>query len=402
MSLQAHTNKPGVIPKWDEYHTRFERFDGQVFTGIVPFRTQHSAKSFPVYPGWIRSGGQVVFKKPSNFLRVVDNRTNPTITGRQYASDGSLYGTYTTYASERMGNHITLNSMPRIMVDTSDYPFVDSNTVNRAEIECLLKFREDGIALGNALAEAKSTVDMFAQTAAKLASALLAVKRGNWKLAYRNLGGRGGVSRFAADNYLQWKFGWSPLMQDIRGGVELLKRQLSIDDKIVRNVRNLSTDNSWEHEVGSNVPGQYSTVTGKGTHTTKVALWCRFKPDAWRQAAEATGLDDPLGILWEVTPWSFVVDWVLPVGNLLSALSVRERLDFVGGYYSVVAQGQNRIKVPSLTGNYSESEVTAKVDRFGFVRIPYPSLPFPLPYVKSPFSTSHTNTALALLRQLIR
>jgi hypothetical protein len=402
MSLQAHTNKPGTIPKWDEYHKSYHRFDGWTWFGSTWFRTKHSHKSAPVYPEWLRSDGVVVFKKPSGYLRVVDNRTNPTINGVEYDLSGKYIGTYVNYASDNMGNHASLADLPRIMQNNSDYPFVDGNQIRRAEVECLLKFKEDGVALGNALAEAKSTVDMFAQNASKLAGALLAVKRGNWRVAYNNLGGRGGVSKFAADNYLQWKFGWSPLMTDIRDGVELLKRQLQQDNKIVRNVRNLEYENSWEYEIGSNVSGRPNRVSGKGTNATKVALWCRFKPDKWRQAAEAYGLDDPLGVLWEVTPWSFVVDWVLPVGNLLAALAVRERLDFVGGYYSVRAQGQNRIQVPSLPSPRVENSVTATVDRFGFVRVPYSTLPFPLPYVKSPFSTSHTQTALALLRQLVR
>lgn len=402
MSLQAHTNKPGVHSVVDAFHKSWRGADGGVWNGVTYFRTKHSSKSSPSYPPWTRNGSTVIFKQPSAYLRVIDIRTNPTVSGVEYKANGAIKGWYVDYASDRTGNSPVLGHMPRVMANNSDSPFEDSNAIRRAEVECLLKFREDGVSLGNALAEAKSTVDMFSQNAATLAKALLAMKRGDLKGAYRALGGGSGFSRWASSNYLQWKFGWAPLMSDIRDGVETLKKQLQLDDKIVKNVRNIQQDNRWSYDVGSNVSLRPNKLEGQGSHTTTVVLWAKFKPDAWRQAAEAYGLDDPLGILWEVTPWSFVVDWVVPVGNLLSALSVRERLDFVGGYNSTRAQGENRIQVPVAHYPRTESPTMASVKRFGFKRNPYSAMPFPMPYVKSPFSTSHTTTAAALLRQLLR
>jgi hypothetical protein len=34
---------------------------------------------------------------------------------------------------------------------------------------------------------------------------------------------------------------------------------------------------------------------------------------------QSLGLADPLSVAWELTPWSFVVDWFLPVGDYLNA-----------------------------------------------------------------------------------
>ncbi len=31
------------------------------------------------------------------------------------------------------------------------------------------------------------------------------------------------------------------------------------------------------------------------------------------------GLTDPSSVLWELTPWSFVIDWFIPIGNYLNA-----------------------------------------------------------------------------------
>lgn len=39
-----------------------------------------------------------------------------------------------------------------------------------------------------------------------------------------------------------------------------------------------------------------------------------------------SGLLDPLSVLWEKTPWSFVVDWFIPIGNYLEAKALSRAL----------------------------------------------------------------------------
>lgn len=402
MSLGSFTNKVGTHSKWPAFlEKNYNPLTGESNERVSYFRTEHSHKSDTQRPTWIRDGGKVVFKTPSPYLRVVDNRTNPVINGRHSYPDGRVFNVYQCHASDRAGNPPALSNMPRIMQDNSDYPYWDDNQVARAEIECLLKFREEGAQLGNALAEAASTIDMFADTASHLAKVLINLKKGNFKPAWAALMNGRSLPGFAASNYLQWKFGWAPLMGDMRDSLELFKKQVQVDNLIVSNVRNLRVDNKWDFQVGGNAG--VNRVYGNGVNITTVKLWCRLDPNGYRRAGQAMGLDNPLGILWELTPWSFVVDWVLPVGSFLEALMTRSYLDFVGGYAAVKGQGSNRIVVPKWPDPLAvENRVEMKIDRFGYRRVPYHSLPFPRPYVKSPFSTSHTVTAVALLTQLAK
>jgi len=42
--------------------------------------------------------------------------------------------------------------------------------------------------------------------------------------------------------------------------------------------------------------------------------------------AQLSGLTDPASVLWELTPYSFVADWFIPIGNYLAARSLASAL----------------------------------------------------------------------------
>jgi hypothetical protein len=121
------------------------------------------------------------------------------------------------------------------------------------------------------------------------------------------------------------------------------------------------------------------------------------------------GLLNPLQVAWELVPFSFVVDWILPIGSFLEAatgtigttfdsgyttygLSVEEELTFLKDY---APYGTSTIL--SRSGDYP----TAKLKVRCVKRDVHSSWPLWLPYIRSPFTRS-TNviSALALLYQL--
>jgi hypothetical protein len=58
-------------------------------------------------------------------------------------------------------------------------------------------------------------------------------------------------------------------------------------------------------------------------------VW-KFKPtnlNSWG----SFGLLNPAAVAWELLPFSFVVDWFLPVGRYLEGLDVPMRFDHLGG-----------------------------------------------------------------------
>lgn len=403
MPVSAFTNKPGYYLIRPAFTGEWNPTSGSPSRPVYYYLTQDCYKSETIKPVWLRRGSSV-FKRPTTYRRYASNWSNPSFSGVYMSADGQrVEATYRDYSRTRSGNQGSLSNMPGCLMNNDTLPYWDDNAVNMLLVQCLLQLNEQKVAIGNALAEAKSTVQMIAETATKLAKALAAMRRGNPRGALSALGlSRSGigVTKFAANNFLQWKYGWAPLMGDIHDGVEALKTQLDLGMYISARKTKVSNPR-WDFEVGSQFGSPYTKVTGSGTHRTTVALWCSFKPDYWLAAAHKYGLDNPLGILWEVTPWSFVVDWLIPVGDLLTALSAREGLNLVGGFSSCTGDGTSTIKPPKWPDPRAKESVPENtVSRFGFHRVAFTSLPIPLPYVKSPFSDSHTGSAIALLSQM--
>jgi hypothetical protein len=116
------------------------------------------------------------------------------------------------------------------------------------------------------------------------------------------------------------------------------------------------------------------------------------------------GLINPLDIAWELVPWSFAIDWFVPIGNTLKAITAGCGLQSEGGWTSIhvkTSWGQRRIL--SFTGwgfgyisggNYLE-------EGFTFSRYAHADFPIPRLYANTrPYSTVRAVNALALVSQL--
>jgi hypothetical protein len=117
------------------------------------------------------------------------------------------------------------------------------------------------------------------------------------------------------------------------------------------------------------------------------------------------GLINPLEVAWAVVPYSFVVDWFLPIGNVLEACTASYGVDFVDGYHGLKAEYRRSKRGPmGDTGASGLTTVTheIKLKATGYKRWKMTGFPQPRPYFKDPFSSTHIVSALALIRQLAR
>lgn len=74
------------------------------------------------------------------------------------------------------------------------------------------------------------------------------------------------------------------------------------------------------------------TFNGSATERTSVFLKRRLDPNSSiQQVQQVFGFNLPL-TLWELTPWSLVVDWALKVGDYLTAINVYPSLQDAGTY----------------------------------------------------------------------
>lgn len=303
-------------------------------------------------------------------------------------------------------------SMPNIWAYS--HPYRDVNAMNQAETEALNKLGDSRAELGTALLEARKSAGMLATAAVKLVKLLLHAKRGQWSKIPREFGIRnatartragalardisGDGTRSLANYYLEWKFGWQPLAADIKGAHDILQQNLQ--KALMLTARKGVTIRNDVTIRDTVVPPDAYDLNGYCVREHRVTIDARLEDEHLHMAQQA-GLINPLSIAWELVPWSFVADWFVPVGNTLQALTDTRGLTFVGGSRSVTGLLQFAVthRKPSY---WVGDRATLHGASFGNDREALSAFPVPKLYyqTKSPFSTSHILSALALIRQL--
>jgi hypothetical protein len=117
----------------------------------------------------------------------------------------------------------------------------------------------------------------------------------------------------------------------------------------------------------------------------------------------ALGLNNPAGVLWEKLPYSFVIDWFLPVGNYLEALGLAKNLTGTFVTSRIVKYAANGISFKASSGNVIVSGGGDVRYRYvTLVRTVSTSLDVPMPSYKplaKSATLSHVTSTLSLLRQ---
>jgi len=270
---------------------------------------------------------------------------------------------------------------------------------------------------GKSIAEMGKTMDTIASRANKLADMIRAVKSkdpakiaevfgkpfGNPMYKYHGSKNRSfgsyefdprKASKSEADLWLELQYGWKPICSDISGAIkDIGNRQKS---------RSANQSFSYTQNKSSVT---FSTIAGQVFKNTTV-LSRKMKTTVIKPGSQVGdyGLDDLPGILYEVTPYSFVVDWFIPIGDYLQG--VHDAFDGAeyGASCVTIKESRRTEWIKSLVENeYSDIVVKGGSGffstSFSFSRVPGP-LPFPpLPEPKA-FSESanlsHVLSALAL------
>ncbi|DAD51765.1 TPA_asm: maturation protein [ssRNA phage Zoerhiza.1_35] len=263
-------------------------------------------------------------------------------------------------------------------------------------------------------AERDQTARLIASTAKRLAESFLALRRGNFSHAVFALTGSSrprqrGLSRVAGGVPEQWlalQYGWKPLLSDVYGSAEELAKY---------NTGSSSPDAAEAFASGSAKSESGFLAFGGGGGEPDYRWKCKasahgrgsvryYVDNEVANNSSRTGLINPLQLGWELLPYSFVVDWFLPVGNYLSNLDYQAGLSFKSGWMAVKARldwtgepyNTNTHPPGFASGGWSGGSVKAVVDYYG--RNPGVGFPSPsFPRLKDPFSPTHVANALSLL-----
>lgn len=204
-------------------------------------------------------------------------------------------------------------------------------------------------------AEAEKTAKMVYERASQLAHMAHDLRRGNIVGFFKRFHssvippGRTAVKRFndsygrnagqaVSNAWLEYSYGWVPFMSDVRSMVNTLMDSMDRPEKMTSRVK------ATEHQSGKSVAVNqyvfsYGYPTGVNVYCDVAKSWTEDYRAIWKFRVRAAdlparfGLVNPLEVIWELVPFSFVADWFYPIGDYLSSLDVGARFEHVGGSY---------------------------------------------------------------------
>lgn len=275
----------------------FKSSDGTTWTADAPYQTRgrvHPAStSNPIQAdgtrrmsGWWHYGGS--WRSPSNADGRYDHPFDPTI-WREYK-----------------GCITTAN------IDVTQLQVWRDGAV-QSRLNALASWSERQVEYSMALRQAGQTARMVGDLGTGLANELSeAMSRRGSNIArhWRKL----------PEWYLQYLYGWKPLMDDIS----------NITDRLVKgfdagNSLHVTLKGRWKGDGEMSFSNSGGGIWGGGFNTLTTLMLRQVNTSTFKYAFPADRLPnlEPIGFfggLWEGAPYSFVLDWISPVGTWLNAL----------------------------------------------------------------------------------
>lgn len=215
------------------------------------------------------------------------------------------------------------------------------------------------------------------------------------------------------NSWLEIQFGWQQLLKDAVDAHNTLK---SIDD--IRKLPRCTGFSSRKEVVSSSYSNLLSCFTGSQFPSIKLptsynrsyeyivktrADYAIGNLDHFLQ--DSFGLNNPLEIAWDLVPYSFVLDWFLPIGDSLAALNSTTGLTKLGTSVTEFLVEKRRYQCyPNVPNNFDRTwivpELSGKLERYTHTRslIPLGFLAV-LPIIRLPDSLWHAITSVALINQ---
>lgn len=307
--------------------------------------------------------------------------------------------------------------------DPTAFPANQKDIVrNRAIVNLLNKVKDQKLNLAQAFAERQQTISLIASSATRIANAFLALRKGDILAAGHHLAYPIGVRKrrrfdFAfsrdrqlavANGWLELQYGWRPLLQDVYGAAELTAQRVS--DEVHSKASGSATLS--DREIIKRVEVGYSPIGSAGRDNVTITIKrfiqakyvCSFSvANPASRSLSQMGFTNPALLAWELLPYSFIVDWFIPIGNYLSTLDATLGMNFQGGCVTLferyeleeTREGTGKyVSFYRMVGSTYGSSSIVSVNRSRLNSFPRASLPA----FKNPLSTTHALNAIALLR----
>lgn len=260
------------------------------------------------------------------------------------------------------------------------------------------------------LGESHQTLGLIANSANRVYTSLRYLKKGNVPQAAQAL--LSGTARVARKHrhsssgklddkslssaWLELQYGWLPLLSETEAAAKMLAKHLEVPfQKRYKAVAKVARYSPKSFYNGTSGPCRVLTnyvVMSESVY--RVTVHVTEKPSI----AAQLGLLNPENVAWELMPWSFVIDWFIPIGSYLDARAVGS---CVAGTYVQSNKHQFFVGMVRPDTVFDASDFMQRGCDYTRTVSSAPTLPTPsFKGLASAASWQHCANAIALLSQL--
>lgn len=134
------------------------------------------------------------------------------------------------------------------------------------------------------------------------------LKRGNFRKAFKDFSGSRSLSKGMANNWLAFQYGVLPTIRSVQDGFAAANNQKAQTVRLVSTVRG-------ERVVKYRSPNQYTNVYGSYKMSKSVR---GFRYFTTTDSIRSLLVTNQVEVAWDSTPYTFLLDWFVPIGSYLS------------------------------------------------------------------------------------
>lgn len=220
------------------------------------------------------------------------------------------------------------------------------------------------------------------------------------------------LAKIFSSTWLEYSYGWSPLASDVAAVAQ--KFTAKQNESRLRVVRSL---NKWSSHKETTVIGlpprpprlDAVAVHDRGLRVSAGVMYNINDDPSNPRLDQFFGLraQDMASAAWELTPYSFVVDWFVNIGDWVKAFTPKPGINVLGSWLTTV--DEEVVKYRDIKGVYVFGTktgyipfVTSETRNLSINRVGSPGIPR-TPTLNTNFSSwAHTASAISLIAQQIK
>lgn len=251
-------------------------------------------------------------------VKPVDPLANPTVFTTKHAlATWDVVTSPHTFGGVGSGRYETWTVAPASwFFNTSTTPGSLASPASIVDGKLREAIKAESFNLAQNCAEYRQACGMFAGLASDVYRVFHTLRRGRGFETFvralqnpRNL-----VEKNLANSWLAYQFGWKPLISDLHAATELAANRLRSGIK-----KSVNRSATVEARTMTNGGGSFGYAWFYETRRSRKLAHYQIRDESLAQLAQV-GITNPALLVWELVPYSFVIDWMFPVGNFLASL----------------------------------------------------------------------------------